>query len=315
MKITPQDIHHKEFKRTMRGYSEEEVDIFLDEIAENFEKLYKQNHTNEEDINKLKDKLKTYEKMELTLQNTLLTAQKSAEDVQENAKKEAAEVKRNATLDVKNVMSKAEKQKQLFSETFSKIKSLQGEFKIKIKNNIENLLAKLDQMDSQERDLIQQIEKEFENIPEIEVLETEEEPVSEIPKTKKTEPEKPSEKSEKKKELVKVGAQKEAAQKESVDTTSAVKADASKSDIASEAEIDAFLEQEEQVSTSNDEKKGIMSRLFNRKETADNDSKEEKAEKKAEAKVKAKSAKVKNKKSKKKRKQRKKNTEEITEAG
>ena len=34
MKLTPLDIHHKEFRHSIRGYSEDEVDQFLDEVAD-----------------------------------------------------------------------------------------------------------------------------------------------------------------------------------------------------------------------------------------------------------------------------------------
>ena len=43
MPITPMDIHNKEFSRSFRGYNEDEVDQFLDEIVEEFERLYKEN--------------------------------------------------------------------------------------------------------------------------------------------------------------------------------------------------------------------------------------------------------------------------------
>ena len=43
MKLTPLDIHHKEFRHSLRGYTEEEVDQFLDEVADEFERLFKEN--------------------------------------------------------------------------------------------------------------------------------------------------------------------------------------------------------------------------------------------------------------------------------
>ena len=43
MKLTPLDIRHKEFKRGMRGYVDGEVDEFLDEVADEFERLFKEN--------------------------------------------------------------------------------------------------------------------------------------------------------------------------------------------------------------------------------------------------------------------------------
>ena len=43
MKLTPLDIRHREFKRGMRGYHDAEVDEFLDEVADEYERLFKEN--------------------------------------------------------------------------------------------------------------------------------------------------------------------------------------------------------------------------------------------------------------------------------
>ena len=42
MKVTPLDIRRKEFKRAVRGYADEEVDLFLDEVADEFERLHQE---------------------------------------------------------------------------------------------------------------------------------------------------------------------------------------------------------------------------------------------------------------------------------
>ena len=40
--LTPMDIHNKEFKRVFRGYSEEDVDAFMNNIAGDYEKVYRE---------------------------------------------------------------------------------------------------------------------------------------------------------------------------------------------------------------------------------------------------------------------------------
>ncbi|MHB1002917.1 MAG: DivIVA domain-containing protein, partial [Thermoleophilia bacterium] len=44
MKLTPLDIRHKEFTRAMRGYKDLEVDEYLDEIVDEFERIFNQNN-------------------------------------------------------------------------------------------------------------------------------------------------------------------------------------------------------------------------------------------------------------------------------
>ena len=53
--LTPVDIHNKEFSRSFRGYNQDEIDDFLDEIVNDYEKLYREN-------NQLKKELELDEK-------------------------------------------------------------------------------------------------------------------------------------------------------------------------------------------------------------------------------------------------------------
>jgi cell division initiation protein len=86
--LTPLDIHNKEFKRGFRGYNEEEVDEFLDQVVKDYEKLYRDNLEMKETIDRVNSKLEHYQHMENTLHNTLVIAQETAEEVKLNAKKE-----------------------------------------------------------------------------------------------------------------------------------------------------------------------------------------------------------------------------------
>ena len=89
MKLTPLDIRHKEFKRGMRGYVDGEVDEFLDEVADEFERLFKENIELSERCEGLQEKIDQYRNLEETLQNTLVAAQRSAEELKANAQKES----------------------------------------------------------------------------------------------------------------------------------------------------------------------------------------------------------------------------------
>src|SRR3972149_6485932 len=98
MKLTPLDIHHKEFRRAIRGYNEEEVDVFLDQVAEEFERVFKENIELKEQVEGMKDKVKQYEGVEQTLQKALLTGQRAADEVQYSAQKESELIIKDAEL-------------------------------------------------------------------------------------------------------------------------------------------------------------------------------------------------------------------------
>ena len=80
--ITPLEIENKKFsKQMMNGYSVEEVDDFLDELTACYEKLYKESNENQDKIAELNGKLEHYKQIEGTLNNTLIMAQSTAEDI------------------------------------------------------------------------------------------------------------------------------------------------------------------------------------------------------------------------------------------
>jgi len=145
MIITPLDIHHKEFKRAIRGYNEEDVDVFLDEVAENFELLYKENTEFKEQLENINAKIKQYENIEETLKNTLLTAQKSAEEVQSNAKKEAELIIRDAELKSKEIIQGALNEKLKIQATINALKQAEEEFRMRFKSLLDSYLSVLDE--------------------------------------------------------------------------------------------------------------------------------------------------------------------------
>ena len=95
--LTPLDIENKKFqKQMMNGYNVDEVDDFLDEITVDYEKLYKENTELRAEIERSKGDLEKYKNIEQTLQNTLVMAQKAADDIKNNAQDEADSIIRNA---------------------------------------------------------------------------------------------------------------------------------------------------------------------------------------------------------------------------
>lgn len=109
--ITPLDIENKKFsKQMMNGYSVEEVDDFLDDLTICYEKTYKESNEAKEKIEKLENDLKRYKSMEETLNNTLLMAQKTADDVKNVAKQQAEQIVKNAQSEASQSLNSLEQQ-------------------------------------------------------------------------------------------------------------------------------------------------------------------------------------------------------------
>ncbi len=101
--ITPLDIENKKFsKQMMNGYSVDEVDDFLDELTVDYTKNYKEVMKLKKEISEISASLEHYKSIEDTLQNTLVMAQTTAEDVKNVAKQKADQI----VKDAKNVAQK-----------------------------------------------------------------------------------------------------------------------------------------------------------------------------------------------------------------
>jgi len=98
MKITPLDIQQMIFKSRFRGYDKEEVNRFLEELAQTVEELNRDNAILREKIVFLDQQLVELKRTEATLSNTLVSAQSLAEDVKRTAQREAELVMKEAEL-------------------------------------------------------------------------------------------------------------------------------------------------------------------------------------------------------------------------
>jgi cell division initiation protein len=97
-KITPIDIQHKTFKRALQGYDRAEVDQFLDEVIEAMEDGGTQRAALEAEIADLKERISHFKAMEESLHNTLVLAQRTADEVKASAHKESDLIKEQARL-------------------------------------------------------------------------------------------------------------------------------------------------------------------------------------------------------------------------
>lgn len=143
MKLTPLDIHHKEFGHALRGYNEAEVDAFLDQVADELERLFKENIDLSEKIEALEDKVRTYQDMERTLHNTLLSAQKSADEMMQKAHREAEVVLKDAEVKAKEVIHSALTNKQKATADLGRVKQAEEEFRTQFKALLERHLRTL----------------------------------------------------------------------------------------------------------------------------------------------------------------------------
>ncbi len=96
MKVTPIDLRQQRFQTVMRGYDRGEVQAFMLEVADDYENALRENDRLRQDVAKLDAVLGEHRGQERNLRNTLLTAQKLADDIREQAQNEAGIIIREA---------------------------------------------------------------------------------------------------------------------------------------------------------------------------------------------------------------------------
>ena len=143
MKLTPLDIRHQEFKRGMRGYADVEVDEFLDQVADEYERLFKENIDLQDRVEALEEKVAGYKRIEDTLQKTLVNAQASAEEQKQNASKQAQLILQDAELKARQLVNESYSERQAIEQNMAKLRSAEEDFRYKFKTLLDGYLRQL----------------------------------------------------------------------------------------------------------------------------------------------------------------------------
>ncbi len=161
--ITPLDIENKKFnKQMMNGYNVDEVDDFLDEIQEDYEKNYRELATAKSKIDELTTSLEHYKNIETTLQNTLVMAQKTAEEVKNVAKQKSEQIINEAQQHSEELIRLSkESSKKAVNDLDDQINSKEKELD-DLKKQFDIYKAKMESLLISQLELIKEINKDYE---------------------------------------------------------------------------------------------------------------------------------------------------------
>ena len=96
LSVSPLDLRQAKFNTTMRGYDRTEVTAFLLEAADGYDQALRENERLRHDVMRLEASISQYRELEGSLKSTLMSAQKVADDMRENATQEAARITKEA---------------------------------------------------------------------------------------------------------------------------------------------------------------------------------------------------------------------------
>ena len=129
----------------MNGYNVDEVDEFLDQITQDYETNYKELASMNAKVDELNNALNHYKTIETTLQNTLVMAQSTAEEVKNVAKQQADQIIADAQKEAENIiraskesaakaLDEIEQQTRIKEQQFSDVKKQFDIYKAKMES-------------------------------------------------------------------------------------------------------------------------------------------------------------------------------------
>ncbi len=116
MKLTPLEVRKQTFRKTMRGFDPEEVRIFLDMVADEYERSQQENGMLSEKVRYLNERLEEYHNLEKTLQNSILTAERIAAESREHSRTEAESVINEAHVRSERILEDSRSRLRLLGE-------------------------------------------------------------------------------------------------------------------------------------------------------------------------------------------------------
>jgi cell division initiation protein len=124
MTITPVELHHIRLRRGLRGYRPGPVDELILEIAESFEDVWRERAEYADRIEQLENELARHRDLETLLRTTLVSAERSAHELKDQARREAGLVLDEAHAEARAVTRAAAAERERLLADARKVRAL-----------------------------------------------------------------------------------------------------------------------------------------------------------------------------------------------
>ena len=145
--LTALDIQNKEFIKGMRGYKEEDVDAFLDEVITDYQALTDENAALKAQLEEANKKLADYKSTEGSVLTTLESAKALMNDIAASAEKRADILVKNAELDAELKLRQANDDLAQLKAEEANLHNRVSSIKQRMKDILESELSKIDTLE------------------------------------------------------------------------------------------------------------------------------------------------------------------------
>lgn len=149
--ITPLDMRQARFASALRGFDKDDVETFLQEAAEGFDHALRENERLRIEIERLETSLNQFRRMEESLKTMMLGAQKTADEMRQNAEQVAARIVRDAEGRVELMLQRAQAKVEDIDREIDGLRIKRREAEISLQATISALQNTLDFIREQER--------------------------------------------------------------------------------------------------------------------------------------------------------------------
>lgn len=124
MPLTPVEIRHIEMRRAwLRGYGRKPVDHLLEEIADSFEEVWRERADLSDRLEELEAEAVKHRELEALLRSTLVSAERAAQDMKEQARRESDLIVSEAHAEARRVTRESMAEKRRLEEDVVRIRA------------------------------------------------------------------------------------------------------------------------------------------------------------------------------------------------
>ncbi|MEW6521846.1 MAG: DivIVA domain-containing protein [Thermodesulfobacteriota bacterium] len=144
MSLTAEDIQTKQFHVRFRGFDIEEVDTFLERVAENFVLLNAEKKELKEKVEKLEMEINKFYSQEKTFQHAIISAQRIADEMLEKSRQEANARRVAVQEEVDRLRKQGNEEKETLQRQIAALQENKGKVKEELRTYLQTYLTWLD---------------------------------------------------------------------------------------------------------------------------------------------------------------------------
>jgi cell division initiation protein len=144
MSLTPVEIRHVTIRRRLRGYDRPATDALLTRIAESFEDVWRERADLRDELERLEGELARFRELEVLLRNTLVSAERSADDLRAQAHREADVILDEARIKALELGGGAETERERVRADIRRLKTIEAQMRAEYRAFLVTALDRLE---------------------------------------------------------------------------------------------------------------------------------------------------------------------------